>query len=473
MTETTLSERSFTGKDQNFFANLSGDQNPLHVDAVYARRTQLGQQIVHGMHAVIWALETFWEKNPSINISGMSIKFKKPIFLCERVFSFYHNESQSIYVRNANADLINIRLETCDEKFVARDTPSSITCTSDTPINRVISSISRFQNIQADNFVDVVELQGTFKNCERVLGLETLRGLINLSSIVGMVLPGLNSIFSGCKIIFGKYSKEKYLEVTKCDHRFNLCDFTLNETTFVANVSTIFRPAVSVARRHNLASFKKDETLELSDFRILILGGSRGLGEKLTVAAATHGAEVLFTYNKGLSEAMMLESELKSSGCNVSSTQYNAYEPEWDVLTSFKPNIVFYMLTPPIFVKRSRGFEAELYDNFYFFYCDLLNQMCLQLGSEALQLVYYPSSVAVETDRSTNFEYALSKQLGELHVEVLSKKLGFKHLVERLPRLQTDQTASHLNIKSQDSYEFALRILRNSIRELKKDKVIS
>ena len=68
MSKTTLSERFFTEKDQYFFANLSGDQNPLHVDAVYARRTQLGQQIVHGMHAVTWALETFWEKNPSINI---------------------------------------------------------------------------------------------------------------------------------------------------------------------------------------------------------------------------------------------------------------------------------------------------------------------------------------------------------------------------------------------------------------------
>src|ERR1700689_5257621 len=43
--------------DQLAFAALSGDYNPMHVDALAARRTQAGAPVVHGMHALLWALE--------------------------------------------------------------------------------------------------------------------------------------------------------------------------------------------------------------------------------------------------------------------------------------------------------------------------------------------------------------------------------------------------------------------------------
>ncbi len=43
--------------DQLAFAALSGDYNPMHVDALAARRTQAGAPVVHGMHALLWALD--------------------------------------------------------------------------------------------------------------------------------------------------------------------------------------------------------------------------------------------------------------------------------------------------------------------------------------------------------------------------------------------------------------------------------
>ena len=39
------------------FADLSGDTNPMHMDSVYARRTQPGARVVHGMHMALWALD--------------------------------------------------------------------------------------------------------------------------------------------------------------------------------------------------------------------------------------------------------------------------------------------------------------------------------------------------------------------------------------------------------------------------------
>ena len=52
-----VATRRFGMADQLSFAALSGDYNPMHVDALAARRTQAGAPVVHGMHAVLWALD--------------------------------------------------------------------------------------------------------------------------------------------------------------------------------------------------------------------------------------------------------------------------------------------------------------------------------------------------------------------------------------------------------------------------------
>ena len=41
--------KSFTSDDLKLYAKLSSDSNPLHIDQKYAKATQFGQCIVHGM----------------------------------------------------------------------------------------------------------------------------------------------------------------------------------------------------------------------------------------------------------------------------------------------------------------------------------------------------------------------------------------------------------------------------------------
>ena len=53
-----IDTKAFTEFDQQAFAEFSGDYNPIHMDDVYARRSITGYQIVHGMHLLIWAIDS-------------------------------------------------------------------------------------------------------------------------------------------------------------------------------------------------------------------------------------------------------------------------------------------------------------------------------------------------------------------------------------------------------------------------------
>lgn len=47
--EFTTVRRTITEADVVAFAGLSGDYNPLHIDAVFAAKTPFGQRVAHGM----------------------------------------------------------------------------------------------------------------------------------------------------------------------------------------------------------------------------------------------------------------------------------------------------------------------------------------------------------------------------------------------------------------------------------------
>ena len=55
-----------TSKMLEDFATLSGDYNPLHVDAISARRFLFGSPVVHGIHTILWSLNSWLENETDI-----------------------------------------------------------------------------------------------------------------------------------------------------------------------------------------------------------------------------------------------------------------------------------------------------------------------------------------------------------------------------------------------------------------------
>ena len=79
-----LGKRTFSKKDQKVFAELSGDYNPIHICDMEAQKSPAGECIVHGVNALLWALETFLEKKGFIN-SKFDVKFLNPIRLNKNI----------------------------------------------------------------------------------------------------------------------------------------------------------------------------------------------------------------------------------------------------------------------------------------------------------------------------------------------------------------------------------------------------
>ena len=81
-----LAERTFTKADQARFAAVSGDRNPVHLDAVLARRTQAGAPVVHGVHLLLWGLDALARTEPALPpMRRLKAQFKHFAAVDERV----------------------------------------------------------------------------------------------------------------------------------------------------------------------------------------------------------------------------------------------------------------------------------------------------------------------------------------------------------------------------------------------------
>ena len=65
------------------FAAISGDDNPIHLDAEFAARTRFGRPVAHGMHlySVLWAHVR--RALPRASIRRRALKFPNPAFADE------------------------------------------------------------------------------------------------------------------------------------------------------------------------------------------------------------------------------------------------------------------------------------------------------------------------------------------------------------------------------------------------------
>ena len=81
--------RTISEADIMSFAGLSGDNNPLHTDAEYAKTTRFGERIAHGLLGLAIASGLAWRtgvmEGTTEAVVGMEWKYRVPILIGDTV----------------------------------------------------------------------------------------------------------------------------------------------------------------------------------------------------------------------------------------------------------------------------------------------------------------------------------------------------------------------------------------------------
>jgi hypothetical protein len=468
-------QRTFSWDEQLIFAKLSGDRNPIHLDPVAARRTAAGKPVVHGIHVLLWALEELAKTARPNPPSSVKADWTHFVQVGDRADLVLDQESEThlrlrVIVGNESVAKIVVGLSPnspgSDSNPAALPAAAHLQAPADPPpaeLPRLAGTIA-----PAAKASDVLKL---FPHAAAAVGAHRLSGLMTLSYIVGMVCPGLNSVFSGIDVRFvqgGEATNVTY-RVAEFDERFRLIRQSVAGSGIEGEIRAFVRvPPVMQPQVLELRSFVAPG--EFRGISALVVGGSRGLGELTANALAAGGARVAITYNTGRADAERVADAIRAAGETCEALQYDVLDRgavRCFEMLPFQPTHAFYFATGPIGKSRSKAFDAGLFDRFSEYYVKGFADFCSRLaaGAERGMVAFYPSSEYVESrSRPRGFaEYAMAKAAGEVLCEEINRSSGGIRIVcRRLPRLQTDQTAGFLPEELPAGSELILAAIRDT-----------
>lgn len=466
------SKRSFNSTDQMRFASISGDHNPMHLDALQARRTQAGAPVVHGINLLLWALDSLAEAQPDLPpLCGLRAHFNKFVYLDECVDVALTKQGPSdarlnISVGGALRSKITITLGDSVEDCPDWSASSlELVPFSSLPLNPSFEQMAgrsgriSFQMTPEDTMAH-------FPAAAKWLGTRRIAALAASSHLVGMVCPGLHSIYSELSIrACVESSPQDFLafRVTETDPRFRSVDQEIAGGGLTGTVYSSARmPPVEQASMKALKGLVAPA--EFAESVVLIVGGSRGLGELTAKLIATGGGRVLVTWQTGKDDAERVVREIRSAGGTCEALAYDARKPaaEQLALLADTPTHAYYFATPAIFRSLPEIFVRERLEEFLAIYVNGFWQLLQALHARQPRLsVFYPSSVSVTERPQGMTEYTMAKTAGEVLCADMNISLAPLHVtVSRLPRLQTDQTASIAAAETAHPLETMLPIIR-------------
>ena len=455
--------RQFTMQDQRRFASLSGDSNPMHMDAVAARRTTAAVPVVHGIHNLLWCLEVIGEALGELPpVSSLRVNFDTFVAVGETVEAVLLKRDAAglrAVVRAAGITALTVALGFGEvqanataiggegEPFDGKE-PLELT------LEQMTVRVGRVSLATPE-----AAMGEAFSHAARLLGETRVAGLGCLTRLVGMVCPGLNSIFNGLSLKAYRAPQDGEAGIA-----YRVSQFDPRYRRLVQDVSGCgWIGTVTCSARHPPTPQPSLEFLsgivgpdEFRGSTALVVGGSRGLGELTAKLIAAGGGRVIVTYATGRADAEILAQSINAAGGSASALCYDVLKDPHPQLASieFIPTHLYYFATPTIAGRRSTVFSADRFARFIKFYVTGFTNLldALQASRPGGLRVLYPSTVFIDERPAGMTEYAMAKAAGEVLCADLAKdRPSLRIEVPRLPRLPTDQTASLQSVETSDA----------------------
>lgn len=461
-----IAGRIFTLNDQREFARASGDFNPLHLDAQFARRTQMGAPVVHGIHTVLWALESALRAE-SFDIGNVRVRFHQPLFLDEPAevrTGGRTDASIDLDVVAAGTVIAAIKVSSQSGKIPTSPTadatsiPRKIEQPIDLPFEQLADQRGAVAAAASDD-----EIRRLFPALVRAIGPAGVAALMATSQIVGMACPGLHSLFAGLDVNFGATSdgpRALGYAVRKVDARFRSVQIEVAGSGLTGRIDAFARPQPP-AQANMKAALARITGAPFAGQRAFIVGGSRGLGEVTAKIIAAGGGHPVISYREGRQQADQLAADIRQAGATCDVIQCDVLQPT-GLADIGSVDSCYYFATAKIFQRKSGLFEPDKLRVFLDYYVDGFFNLCAALPRRhaGKVAVFYPSTTALDVATAGIAEYAMAKAAGETLVNQLNAFMPNVHAISRrLPRIATDQTATVGVASAADALDVLLPIV--------------
>lgn len=463
-----------TLETQKTFAELSGDFNPVHLDPVQARRTLFGDVVAHGVHNVLRALELSLLNRPdvesgSLQIERLAVIFKNPVFMNETI-SVFENDimpgATRLELKCGDTDIAEIRMT------VQPGAPLAVQLRLTAPKFNHQADEKTFAELEnAEGEIDLAATESAiidaFPQCARALGPDGVARLLGLTRLVGMRCPGLHSLFSGFDVRFTpeRSAQPTRYRVLRTDDRISLLTVSVEGGGMAGTVNAFMRPAP--VRQPDMATVGRQVSgTPFLGVRALVIGGSRGLGEISAKIIACGGGDVVVTYLNGKEDANRVALEISEASASCRALQLDVANPvsAFDALgeLGWLPTHLFYFATPRISSRKS-GTTDDVFRQVYSTGQRNVLKAVRNLSTGPLTL-FYPSSIYVEECPADLASYATAKEEGETVARGWAENdPDLTAIIERLPALATDQTASLLDVAVKEPLDFMARLLKEKL----------
>jgi hypothetical protein len=467
-------ERVFTWDDQTSFAALSGDYNPLHVDPIAARRYVFGKPVVHGIHALLWVLDSlFGDLNRQIDLTGVKASFVRPMGVGDHLLrKIISQDDTSAEIHIVCGDMITTKVRaswrTAAEPL--RSSQEDRLPPKQTP--RLLTEEDLFERTGSlEICMDSRLATRLFPKQLSFSSRDKLAFLISSSRLVGVECPGMNSIYSEIDISFGSGAISRTLDykVFEFDPRFNKVCMNILSSGVAGSIKAFLRPD-PYRQKDYLAVRDMVDRNEFAGQKALIVGGSRGLGEATAKILAAGGADVLITYHKGKADAFRIKKEIAENGGNADVLHFDVTNPDIKLGELEKMNCIpthlYYFATPFIAQGTKNSFSTELFSSYCRYYVAGFMNTITSLKDLHLSHIFYPSTVFADEQPALYVEYVAAKMAGESMCNyVMKNRKGTSVYAPRLPRMATDQTVTLMKVNHSDPIPTMIDHIRHFSRQ--------
>jgi len=464
-----------TSQDVLDFSQLSGDQNPLHIDSEYASRTQFRGKIAHGFISIVYVFQVI---NKFININtsqliSVDFKFLAPCREADRLsinLTFSNNEINANVSDIENKTICEGRIVlTLSQKrktghyFKLKTDDLNYEFKSDKDIEENIS-FSYAVGKENDRNIKEKKLSDLFYNSQLSL-------LFSLSTIVGMYLPGKRALFRSFELQFIEQDifSDQLTANAKVDRIYNAggsLEFNVNfsskgvnlaKSRLNTNILTQNKQSVSLINFKSLSQFKG----LLKNKNALVLGGSRGIGAATVQVLASAGCNVLVQYNNGLKDAQRIRKHVIKNGfkCEIlkldlrNDKEVDSFSENVNYKLLGKLNIIVNSIATNFLPNRldifsKKSFKEMLDTDLYGVSCLMLDLIHLMQRDERGKIVNI-GSLITQNPVSGHLPYGIVKAGIESLSKSLAHELRHKNIDVNLvsPAMTSTSLTSHINTR--------------------------